>query len=88
VCEGISSEQLNGQNETLEYLAIHVPKIGAEEDRINHMIQREAELGTEYQQRAALTRPEIPVWPAGVIVAAGVLSLLVGLLQGSTLPGA
>ena len=86
--ESISNEQLNEQNEALEYLAIHVPKLEQKKIEYDHMIQREAELGTEYQQRAALTRPEVPVWPAGVIVAAGVLSLLVGLLQESTLPGA
>jgi uncharacterized protein YhaN len=85
--EGISNEQLKEQGKALDYLAIHVPKLEQKQIEHDHLVQREAELGTEYGQRAALTRPEIPVWPAGVIVIAGVISLLAGLLQESILPG-
>ncbi len=85
--EGISNEQLKEQGKALDYLAIHVPKLEQKKIEHDHLVQREAELGTEYGQRAALTRPEIPLWPAGVIVIAGVISLLAGLLQESILPG-
>lgn len=85
--EGISDEQLKEQGETLDYLAIYVPKLEQKKIEHDHLIRREAELGTEYGKRATLTRPEIPVWPAGVIVVAGIISLLTGLLQESMLPG-
>lgn len=85
--EAISDELLKGLGEALDYLAIYVPKLEKQKIEHDHLAQREAELGTEYRQRAALTQPEVPIWPAGVIVVAGVISLLTGLLQGSTLAG-
>jgi uncharacterized protein YhaN len=85
--EAISDEQLKELGDALDYLAIYVPKLEKRKIVHDQLTQREAELGTEFRQRAALTQPEIPIWPVAVIVVAGVISLLTGLLRGSTLVG-
>ena len=85
--EAISDEQLKERSDALDYLAVYVPKLEKKKIEYDHLAQREAELGTEFRQRTAPIQPEIPIWPAGVIVVAGVISLLAGLLQGSTLVG-
>jgi len=83
----ISDEQLKERSDALDYLAIYIPKLEKKKIEYDHLAQREAELGIEFQQRTALIQPEIPIWPASVIVVAGVISLLTGLLQGSALAG-
>jgi len=85
--EVISDEQLKERRDALDYLAVYVPKLEKKKIEYDHLAQREAELGTGFQQRVALIQPEIPIWPASVIVVAGVISLIAGLLQGSTLVG-
>ncbi|TAJ43979.1 ATP-binding protein [Methanofollis fontis] len=71
----------------LDDLSVEVPAWSKAKDELDRLIEKEAEIGTRLKQDAAARGVSLPRWPALMIVAAGVVALVGGVMMDSIIVG-
>lgn len=84
----IPKEELTDRMKILENLSIKTPELNQKKSELNQIKEKEAFSKTDYDQKRSLLKNKIPVWPAGLLFIAGVISLLIGFSGNATEAGA
>jgi uncharacterized protein YhaN len=80
-------EEVRKKRAALDDLSVEIPAWSKAKDELDRLIEKEAEIGTRLKQDAAASGVSLPRWPALVIVAAGVVALVGGVMMDSLIVG-
>lgn len=82
-----TTDEIHRKRSALDELSVKIPAWSKAKDDLDHLIEKEAEIGTRLKHEELSQGVTLPRWPAFIFVAAGVVVLAGGAAMGSFVVG-
>ncbi|UUX93003.1 ATP-binding protein [Methanoplanus endosymbiosus] len=83
----IPKDELVSKLSVLESLSAHISELKQEKYVLDDLREKEAQAKTDYENKKRLINNKIPLWPAALLVVAGIIGLIAGIAGNLTQTG-